>query len=60
MEGEKMMAPWMIEKLRREREERAERERPALRLPVMPPAPPAPEREPVRDERGTATINFNV
>ncbi len=55
-----MMAPWMIEKLRREREERTERERPALRLPVMPPPIPAPEREPVRDERGTATINFNV
>ncbi len=55
-----MMAPWMIEKLRKEQEERVERERPALRLPVMPPPLAAPEREPVRDGRGTATSNFNV
>lgn len=55
-----MMAPWMIEKLRREREERTERERPALRLPLLEPARESERETHPTEKRGVAIIDFSI
>ena len=54
------MAPWMIERLRKEREERIERERPALRLPLAEPVREHDRETPPTEKRGVATIDFSI